>query len=1104
MALMSPGVEVNVIDESFYTPAEPGTRPLIIVATAENKLNAAGTGTAVGTIKGNAGKVYLVTSQRELADLFGDPQFRVDSNNNPIHAGELNEYGLQAAYSYLGVSNSAFVVRADIDLNTLTPLANPPGGTPNDGTFWLDSGITTWGIFEWNGGEVSTGGQSFNHKIPAIVTDATRIEDGPYGKQPKSSFGAIGSYAMVVGDGHAFNMNICRMFYKNQLNEWVLVGSNEWAQSWPTVQGAISVINVPAGTSIQINGGPTVTTASAVSVQTFADQITNEYAPYGIIARIDNNRLQLFADTSVDSIAVSGTAVATLGLPTTTNYRPSLTVSPHTKVPRYKKFDATPRPTGSVWIKTTEPNKGARIRVKMYNGALSTWQMVECPVYANNHEAIAALDASGGGENIPFNSVYAQVNVEGGEYPVADYRILRCATAAKTTVVRTTAISEDHFVSDDSTGAAFVIRVTQPGTTVTKEAVITFDGTGPRGMVADYLANAILLAALPNLEVSVDAQNRVVIEHTAGGDIEFAEYGQDGTVGLLGLESVSAANTNVYKAIRNGTELVIASRWKPLEPNSVSDKSAYFISDVEPSTTVEDGQLWYSSIAYECDIMVHNGEVWVGYKNAFPNTNPTGPIVAASEPLAQTDDTPLEEGDLWIDTSDLENYPLIKRYNSTAKSKWDVIDVSDQTTENGIIFADARWSTAGENAEAASIEDLLQSNFVDFDCPAPQLYPRGMLLWNLRRSGFNVKKFVRNYIDVNIDNAMYKADFNDVGNAPTSGDAQVNYYPHRWVTVSANQVNGAGSFGRKAQRKVVQQALQAAVNSNDTIRDVDGVTFNLLACPGYPELIGELISLNYDRKLSALVVGDCPARLRPDATTINDWGNNVKGAVEDGDAGLVSYDEYLGVFYGWGFTSDNAGRDIVVPPSHMILRTIALSDRASYPWFAAAGTRRGGITNATAVGYVNREGEFQSVALNEGQRDTLYTQKINPIAFLNGVGLVNYGQKSRARNASAMDRINVVRLVIYLRSQLQKLTKPYLFEPNDKLTRDEVKQQVETLLLELVGQRAITDFIVVCDESNNTPARIDRNELWIDVAIVPTRAIEFIYVPVRLKNTGEI
>ena len=368
-----------------------------------------------------------------------------------------------------------------------------------------------------------------------------------------------------------------------------------------------------------------------------------------------------------------------------------------------------------------------------------------------------------------------------------------------------------------------------------------------------------------------------------------------------------------------------------------------------------------------------------------------------------------------------------------------------------------------------------------------------MLLWNLRRSGFNVKKFVRNSINTAGNNARFN-----------NNESMAGYYSHRWVTESANQANGAGSFGRKAQRKVVIQALQAMVNSNQEIRDDQSRIFNLMACPGYSELIGEMVTLNTDRGLTAFVVGDLPFRLTADATTINNYATNVNLAVEDNDDGLVTSDEYLGTFYPSLFSSDNAGKNIVVPASHGILRTIALSDSVSFPWFAPAGTRRGGITNASSAGYISSEGEFKAVALNTGQRDTLYSNKINPITFLTGAGLVNYGQKTRAKNASALDRINVARLVVYLRGQLDKLAKPYIFEPNDKITRDEIKAQADSLLLELVGQRALYDFLVVCDESNNTPTRIDRNELYLDIAIEPVKAVEFIYIPLRLKNTGEI
>jgi phage tail sheath protein FI len=129
---------------------------------------------------------------------------------------------------------------------------------------------------------------------------------------------------------------------------------------------------------------------------------------------------------------------------------------------------------------------------------------------------------------------------------------------------------------------------------------------------------------------------------------------------------------------------------------------------------------------------------------------------------------------------------------------------------------------------------------------------------------------------------------------------------------------------------------------------------------------------------------------------------------------------------------------------------------------------------------------------------------VNPITYLAGTGLVVYGQKTRQLVASSLDRINVARLVIYLRYQLNVIAKPYIFEPNDTITRNQIKQQIEKLLLELVGQRALYDFLVVCDNSNNTPSRIDANELHVDIAIEPVKAVEFIYIPLRLENTGGI
>ena len=139
MALISPGVEVTIIDQSQYLPGAPASVPLIILATAQNKPNAAGTGIAPATTAANANKLYAVSSQRDLVSLFGTPFFYKTTNGTPIQGYELNEYGLLAAYSVLGVSNLCYVIRANIDLAGLIGSTGRPSAAPANGTYWLDT-----------------------------------------------------------------------------------------------------------------------------------------------------------------------------------------------------------------------------------------------------------------------------------------------------------------------------------------------------------------------------------------------------------------------------------------------------------------------------------------------------------------------------------------------------------------------------------------------------------------------------------------------------------------------------------------------------------------------------------------------------------------------------------------------------------------------------------------------------------------------------------------------------------------------------------------------------------------------------------------------------
>ena len=1116
MALVSPGVQVSVVDESFYTPAEPGTLPMIFVASASNKANGAGTGTAPGTTAATAGTPYLLTSQRDLVDTFGDPLFKTDTNNNPIHGSELNEYGLQAAYSYLGIANRAYVVRADIDLGQLEASVTAPAANPQDGTYWFDTKNTLWGIQQWNGDSVVDKGQVFSNKVPIVITDETQTSNtgslgvnGYSGYIPADTVGAVGDYAVIA------TTTLNRIFYRNTSGNWVLVGSDPWAKSWPTIKGTAS--NPSLSTAAITINGTSVAVDAADTVSDVADTI-NGLSITGVTAAAVDSKLEIYSDgtgsASNDStlggdILVGGdaTLLGQLGITAGTYYPPALTIAKHTNIPEYKISDTYTRPTGSVWIKTTTPNLGAKYVVKKWNNTTQLWESSSPSIYGSNNEAIFNMDKSGGGANLLAGDLYVLSNVAGDTKPLATFKIYR-----RTGIAPTTITSSKIIAGSISAGTSTFTVASTDNAQLAFNTPVTVSGTYT-GAVADatVLAGAINNANIENVSATVNAQNKVTITHALGGEIKFVDT--NGVLTEAGITPFVDANSGTpgvsYVQGTSGTTNPLqlqASLWRVL---------TYTASDNEVTATTAEGTLWYDSTVDEVDIMVHNGSEFVGYlydgssgesSTASPfydadstkTTDPEGPIVSATAPTTQSDATALVTGDLWIDTSDLENYPKLYKFNAArtdlpVENRWFAVDTGDQTTEEGILFADARYNTAGANSDkAGDIADLLASDYVDPDAPDPALYPKGMLLFNLRRSGFNVKKYRRNYISTAEDNPRY----NDQSMAAYKAD--------RWVTESGNQADGSGSFGRKAQRKVIVQALQALVNSNEDIRDDESRIFNMMACPGYPELIGEMKSLNYDRGLTAFVVGDSPYRLEPNATKINNWATNQDNALEDNDKGLVTTDPYLAVFYPSGFTSDNFGNNVVVPPSHMMMRTIALSDQVSFPWFAPAGTRRGGITNASSTGYITSEGEFKSVALNEGLRDTLYANNVNPITFITGAGLVNFGQKTRQLTASSLDRINVARLVIYLRSQLNVLAKPYLFEPNDKITRDEIKQAAESLLLELVGQRALYDFLVVCDESNNTPARIDRTELYLDIAVEPVKAVEFIYIPLRLKNTGEI
>ena len=1079
MALVSPGVQVTVTDQSNYSPAPVGSVAYILMATATNKVAPGGTAYAAGTLAENAGKVYTITSQRDLVTTFGTPSFTTTSGGVAVNGDEQNEYGLMTAYSMLGVSNILYVQRADVDLASLAGTTIRPLANPSNGTYWLDTTNTNWGIYEWDAAS-----QSFAIMPVTVITSSTNLANDVY--TPNISIGAIGDYAVNTVD------STNPVFYKRYDNTWQLVGNTGWQQGVPTITSTIASGIVTANANIKINT-TNVTVATGANLSTVASAI-NSASITGVTARVASSLLLITATSSARSngsttdgkVAISNgnnTPLSDLGITAGTYAAAASTVSPYNTVPTYDGNITlgNAKPTGSIWQKASITGSGLNTVIKVYDATSTTWVTKTVPDYYSTAAATYAYDPAGGGLNISPGVLFNKYDPKNSNIP-GSYLWYRKNSGP--TIVNGYLTTP----ANPSVGDAFTVTLRSNISLATTDTYTVTITTGtPTGFV-----NAINAASINGLTANILSTGAVSITHAYGSDITLKDTTRT-PLANVGIADVSSGGTNSYSN-PDGSGSLICSNWAPLS------LVGYTVSATQPYVAPANNTYWYYNTPNRIDVMINDGTAWKGYQNVtsdirgfnLANTNPTGPIAATSAPTLQDDGTPLVYGDLWLDTSDLENYPRIRRWqNVNGINTWVLIDNTDNSSQNGIVFADARWSTTGNvNPVTASIEsiaDLAKSNYIDLDAPSYSLYPRGTLLFNTRASGYNVKQYKSAYFTT----AAYPNQ-----SLPARADT--------WISEQGYSSTGSPNFGRNAQRGVIVAALKSSIDSSTSLREDQNV-FNLIACPGYPELIPNMVTLNEDKDNTAFIVGDTPLRLPATGTAIQAWANNSNGASGTGEVGLETTSPYVGVFYPSGLTNDLSGNNIVVPPSYAALRAILKSDNISYPWLAPAGTRRGLIDNISAIGYIDPvTGSFISIGVTQGLRDIMYTNRINPMTNLPGAGLVVYGQKTLASTPSSMDRINISRLVNYLRTQLNTLARPFIFEPNDPITRNAVKAVVSSLMNDLVAKRGITDYLVVCDGTNNTADRITRNELYVDVAIQPTKDVEFIYIPIRLKNPGEI
>ena len=186
------------------------------------------------------------------------------------------------------------------------------------------------------------------------------------------------------------------------------------------------------------------------------------------------------------------------------------------------------------------------------------------------------------------------------------------------------------------------------------------------------------------------------------------------------------------------------------------------------------------------------------------------------------------------------------------------------------------------------------------------------------------------------------------------------------------------------------------------------------------------------------------------------------------------------------------GKDRWLAPEIYGVRQMCVTDAVADPWFAPAGFVRGRLTKPTDV----------EVVLNQGDRDSMYSggNVLNPIVNFPQNGIAIFGQRTTQRQPTALDRINVRRMMIYIKKVILASTQRLVFEPNDKFTWSRVEQLINPLLDDISRRRGITDFKVICDETTNTPIRVDRNEMWCKVLIKPTKTAEIVIFELNLTS----
>lgn len=1019
---------IEITDESSYGSGISTVMPLYIFATAENKVIDESTGEiAPGTTKETANEVLILSSQQDVIETYGAPQFT--TIDGTVQQGdELNEVGLFALYSGLGSSSNAYALRADIDLNQLKATQEEPTNKANNNQLWLDENETSYGLFRANGNKRSALAWD---KIDGVLLPTAEYLDSET-KVPLDTFGSNGDVAFTC-------INNEFKYFENIAQKWYQIGSQEWKNQFPSsVSSTISDGSVKSESVINLMGTE-ITISSSASSSDFVDAI-NEKAIPNILAVVKEGIITISNDyEKIRLTQTSGTALTDFGFELSGNevvVKDSVQVffNKHTQVPSGEQ-------AGSIWVKTSEPNFGSSYVLKKYDRQKNVWSSSIVPMYGSYLDAEMEL--------VSNNGIVIKYDEQLVTAKLMKYN---------NTINVVEATKSEEIKSGDSIAITTIVNGKK------EKYIISIYGT-----TVEDLVRYINKAKIPNI-IADNNDGKLRLVSSSGNTIKLENVSGD-ILNKCGLDSGEYSN-NI---------------WSELE---------YTASLVEPSSAPTVGTMWFND-SINVDIMVNDGKQWCGYRNVYDCADI---FITSEEPTQKENGSPLQEYDLWLDTDDSE-YPTLYRYYD---GDWELVDNTDQTSSLGIVFADARENAGPSYSESThkefstEQEDLMKSNYVDPNCVNPLSYPAGILLFNTLYSTNNVKEYIDEYKDgLKTFGLTFKVGESEEFATPGSTN---NPKTTRWATKSGNSTDGSGLFGRKAQRTVIVRALAEAINSNEDIRS-DTYDFYFVNCAGYPELDDEIATLNSDKKEMFYNVSDTPSRLAPNATAIQNWGTNKFNAQSHGEDGRVIRSAYQTRQYPpMGLTSNVDGSEIAVPSSIIKMKNLLVLPRGRI----AAGTQYGQVTNAASVGYINNENEYAPVTIKDGLGEILVAQSINPIMPRRNTGLLFWGEATENSYTSSLSDEHAILTILRLKRELEEACLPFFFQLNTQSVRNDFDASLRAILNDYVSREELYDYTLVTDNSVNTAERIERKELWAEIAIEIVKGIEQIYIPIRIVKTGSL